>query len=561
MSARDEPSQPVPPEPTHRGPRPPESSQPVPAPPEPTRELVLAHALEACLRAERRRPGSSEEVIAHVPPSARAELRALLQLALAVRHTAAEAQPSPSFRSRARERLFEQIAPASVQPVGPRLSTIAGTAPRRRRRWMMGGGAVLVAAALVASATVSASASALPGDPLYGLKKAQEELNMRLAADDQARVLSMLQHADARLDETSRLIAQGRAEDAAATTQQYDQTIQRATSTYVITLDSDSSGGPSAAPMQNHLNLEEQRLEAILAQAPEPVRADLREALVTTQRGQELVADPRPVERALGRRPTAPLPVAAAEPTVAPTAAPTLEPTALPTPTQPTLAAVPAAVVADDHEEDVVAPSEEASVQGPSTRAARSADGTSKRGQGRGQPSRVTPQEEAPPAVEAHDEERGSGAASTAATDERQRAAPAVVVPQPAPPAHKDEPVVAQSATKPAGHAGGESTSSGPPQTSTSAQGAVQQDGGGHDGHAAAQVSGGGGNAPARPAATPTPVQQPKPGKQGGDDNAGTQHGGGEASNGNGNGNGNANGSGGPNGGGGGDHGGGGHGH
>ena len=51
-----------------------------------------------------------------------------------------------------------------------------------------------------------------------GLKQAQEELGVRLAADDQQRALALLRQANARLDETTRLLQQGRTLDATATT-------------------------------------------------------------------------------------------------------------------------------------------------------------------------------------------------------------------------------------------------------------------------------------------------------------------------------------------------------
>ena len=318
VSMRDEPVPPRPP----RG--------------HPTSELLLAQALDACLRAERRRRGSSEDIIAHAPAASRAELQRLVQLAGALERVAAEGWPSAEFRSAARARLLQRIGGEVARPPlpGPHLSPIggAGRAGRRsdalRWRWLWRGGAGLLAAAVAVGATLTASANALPGDPLYSLKTFQEELNVRLAADDQARVLSMLQRADARLDETSRLLAEGRTDDAVVTTQRYDQAVDRATTTYVVSLEGNADSESTSAPMEARLSQAQDRLQAILADAPEPARADLRQALVTTERGRELVADPQPVERALGRRPSGPPPVAAAEPTLPP-------PTPVPSPTTP----------------------------------------------------------------------------------------------------------------------------------------------------------------------------------------------------------------------------------
>jgi hypothetical protein len=210
MSMRDEP---LPPEPPGR---PPGGQL--------TRDLVLAQALDACLRAERARPGAADEVIARAPVATRAELRRLVNLARALRERAPEGVPSPIFRAAARQRLMQRIGGESPPAVVPLPSAgPGGPAQARpaflRRRWVWRIAAGLLAATVAVVATLTTSASALPGDPLYGLKTAREELDLRLATDDQAEVLSMLQRADARLDETSRLLARGRMTEALQTTQ------------------------------------------------------------------------------------------------------------------------------------------------------------------------------------------------------------------------------------------------------------------------------------------------------------------------------------------------------
>ena len=116
---------------------------------------------------------------------------------------------------------------------------------------------------------------------------------MRLAADDQHRALALLQQANARLDETTRLLQQGRTLDATATTLRYDQVVQRATMSYVGTIDDTPASAPATVHMEASLSQDQDQLQALLQSAPEPARADLREALVATERGRALVADPR----------------------------------------------------------------------------------------------------------------------------------------------------------------------------------------------------------------------------------------------------------------------------
>jgi hypothetical protein len=277
---------------------------------QPTRQLLLAQALELCIQAERREPGSAQTVIAQQPAWARGDLTRLVALAGSLDAVGSNAVMSDAFRGAARSRLMARIggdASASVWPAAAsRLTSLPPRAipPRtghRRKALLWRTSAGLLAAVLSVTATLTASASALPGEPLYGLKQAQEELGVRLAADDKARALALLRTADARLDETSRLLAQGRTGEAVQATQRYDQVVERATTTFVVTVEGAASDPPVAVHMDTRLSQQQEQLQALLQTAPEPARADLREALVATERGRALVADPRAVERALGR--------------------------------------------------------------------------------------------------------------------------------------------------------------------------------------------------------------------------------------------------------------------
>src|ERR1700681_4812832 len=82
---------------------------PVLPPGQPTRDLLLAQALDACITAERRLPGSAEEIIARQPAWARADLRRLVDLASSLDAATTNAMMSSEFRVAARERLMQRI--------------------------------------------------------------------------------------------------------------------------------------------------------------------------------------------------------------------------------------------------------------------------------------------------------------------------------------------------------------------------------------------------------------------------------------------------------------------
>src|SRR5712691_3070471 len=92
----------------------------------PTRELLLAQALEACITAERRVSGSAQAIIDQQPVWLRDDLRSMMNLAGSIDSAAASASMSPEFRRAARARLMQHIGSDTMaEPValiGPRLS-------------------------------------------------------------------------------------------------------------------------------------------------------------------------------------------------------------------------------------------------------------------------------------------------------------------------------------------------------------------------------------------------------------------------------------------------------
>ncbi len=254
----------------------------------PADELLLAQALEAELW-----EGGQVPVPADAPESIRAEARALAGLARSVGAVGRHTLVRPEFRAAARERLMARVnADSPTQQIGVpiRLDVWA----RRRRgvlTWAMRSAAGVIALSMAGFATVNASASALPGDALYPVKQASETLAVQLASDDEARALALLRRADARLDETARLLQQGRTADAVQVAEQYEATVNAAT-TQLSTADTQPTTAKDVVEAQTfQAKLEEQqkRLRQVLDQAPESARPGLTTALAASSRGREQV--------------------------------------------------------------------------------------------------------------------------------------------------------------------------------------------------------------------------------------------------------------------------------
>ena len=119
----------------------------------------------------------------------------------------AEHAPRPEFRAALRERLVTEAAervPATVPP--PRRTEPAGPTGRRRRL-RTAVATVTLAAVVTGAGAAAASTRALPGDPLYGLKRQIEDVQLALAGSDLDRGRELLEQAETRLSEAERLAA------------------------------------------------------------------------------------------------------------------------------------------------------------------------------------------------------------------------------------------------------------------------------------------------------------------------------------------------------------------
>ncbi|HEY3058345.1 MAG TPA: DUF5667 domain-containing protein [Chloroflexota bacterium] len=213
------------------------------------------------------------------------ELADLVGLAETLEATACDVAPRPDFRAAARQRLLVQMTRSA--PAAPRVRAMHGMAMDRLRLWAARLAAGLTALSFAGAAAASASATALPGDTLYPVKQASEAVALQLASTDSARQELLLRQVDMRLDETARLLEQGRDTDVALAAARYDETVAR--------LDV-ADRSPASEAVQANLRVNEVRLSQLLQTAPASARHGLERALAATERG-------------LGRtRPTAPLP-------------------------------------------------------------------------------------------------------------------------------------------------------------------------------------------------------------------------------------------------------------
>jgi hypothetical protein len=149
----------------------------------------------------------------HVDPA----LRALVAVAGAL--ATIPQRPAPAFREALRTQLMAEAASiaasapaasvaAAAAPAASPVGTLAKVLAKPAMQVATGG---LAAAVAVTGVGIGASRS-LPGDALYGLKRAAENLQKRTAGGTLAEADSVLEHAGTRIDEVRALIERGGAD-------------------------------------------------------------------------------------------------------------------------------------------------------------------------------------------------------------------------------------------------------------------------------------------------------------------------------------------------------------
>ena len=191
--------------------------------------------------------------------------------------------PSADFRLALRERLMAEAAQRPVTLPHPRRPAAGPPArPSVGARVRQAVATVAIASMVTGLGAAAASTRALPGDPLYGLKRQVEAAQLAMAFSDLARGRELLEQADARLGEAERLVAAGSAAQARADIAMVldDRAAAAAAGAEVLTRAYRETG--DAEPMivlDRFVTDQEERLEDLLVLLEPGLRARVRAAL------------------------------------------------------------------------------------------------------------------------------------------------------------------------------------------------------------------------------------------------------------------------------------------
>lgn len=163
----------------------------------------------------------------------------------------------------------------------PRAVRANSRSARRARWWMLASAAVLLIGLLAGVGVSTAAASALPGSPLYAVKRGEESLALHTAWSDERKGLVLLTIASHRLDEVRQLSGHDDAE-ALRLTSELDATIHETIQLVVAMNAKGEDSGRIAAGLAHTLDVESETQRAAQANG----QPDLARALQKASDGE-----------------------------------------------------------------------------------------------------------------------------------------------------------------------------------------------------------------------------------------------------------------------------------
>ncbi len=223
-------------------------------------------------------------------PELKDVLEPLLALAIQVNGTLAPEEPSAQFVHNAKLRVLNQVkasvtSTSSVKVQPKRVWRI----DFRSRRWSTIIAGVVIAALLFGSGIgmKQASASALPGDSLYPIKRAGEEIQLALSFTPDGDIALLFEFADSRLEEAQTLSEEGRFDDLGKALEGFEE----AMSTLEEVAQKGEVGDDKLdlaeikAKHEKHIQV----LERVREQVPEHARAGIDHAIERSGHSQEVL--------------------------------------------------------------------------------------------------------------------------------------------------------------------------------------------------------------------------------------------------------------------------------
>ncbi len=223
-------------------------------------------------------------------PELKDVLEPLLALALRVNETLAPEKPDAQFVRNAKIRILNRVKASTTsissenhQPKRARRIDF------RSRRWSTVIAGVVIAAMLFGSGfgMKQASASALPGDTLYPVKRAGEEIQLALSFTANGDIALLYEFADYRLEEAQTLSEEGRFDDLGIALEGFEDAMSKLEE--IAQEGEIGNSNLDFAKIQEKHEKHIQVLERVREQVPEHARAAIDHAIERSGHSQEVL--------------------------------------------------------------------------------------------------------------------------------------------------------------------------------------------------------------------------------------------------------------------------------
>jgi hypothetical protein len=218
-------------------------------------------------------------------PKEAEELRPLLKLALELKHYGESVELSPEFKSRTRANLEEAFL---ARQRSWRTKASKRLKPVMRWAAAITGVAVLVVSAFVGGFALSslASADTMPGETLYPIKLATEEVKIALAFSDVEKVELLTQSAETRAEEIAYATEKGDSAQVEAGAERLDHCLKRIEG---ICAKAAQANGQAVISAQQSSESELQKMERIIRNSSIKTIAKLQKASAQDPQAMEQV--------------------------------------------------------------------------------------------------------------------------------------------------------------------------------------------------------------------------------------------------------------------------------
>ncbi|MCJ7567811.1 MAG: DUF5667 domain-containing protein [Anaerolineales bacterium] len=249
----------------------------------------LDFVIDECLSRVQTREDTVKDCV-QAYPELKDVLEPLLALALQVNETLAPEKPDAQFVRNAKLRILNRVK-ASATSISSEISQPkrARRIDFRRRHWSTVIAGVVIAAMLFGSGIgiKQASASALPGDSLYPIKRAGEEIQLALSFTTDGDIALLYEFAESRLVEAQTLSEEGRFDDLGIALDGFEDAMGTLEE---IALEGDIGDGKlDLAKIQAKHEKHIQVLERVREQVPEHARAAIDRAIERSGHSQEVL--------------------------------------------------------------------------------------------------------------------------------------------------------------------------------------------------------------------------------------------------------------------------------